>query len=185
MKENRYDTLTDEELVILFSEGNDRAFAVLHDRYFDRLYLHAYRMLKDQEQSKDTIQEVFTKMVVNRSTLYFHTGLANYLYTAVRNKVLDYMRQQQTRDNYLSYSRISEEAPAADERYILQQLSKQIQQGLEELPKESRESFEMNRFQEMSYEQIAKFKGVSVNTIKKQISHSLKILRRRVLSLLF
>jgi RNA polymerase sigma factor (sigma-70 family) len=97
-----YSSLSDHELVIFLKKGDRSAYTEIYNRYKGILYQHAYRRLPNQEEVDDIIHELFTVLWVKRETLVFKTNLSGYLYTAVRNRILDYVSHQQIASAYLS-----------------------------------------------------------------------------------
>ena len=66
-----YSSYNDQELIALFSSGDDAAFKEIYLRYDKPLYLYAYHKLGNKEESRDVIQDVFAWMLTNRKTLNF------------------------------------------------------------------------------------------------------------------
>src|SRR5690606_3857889 len=79
---------TDRELVKLLQTGHDRAFDEIYNRYWGRLYFHAQRMLGDDEDCRDAVQEVFFTFWNRINHLSSETNISAYLHTMVRNRVL-------------------------------------------------------------------------------------------------
>src|ERR1035437_8656376 len=83
-----YSSLSDLELSAFIKEGNHAAFAEIYERYFGVLFLHAFKRLKDEDEAKDSVQELFTTLWLKRESLVLKTSLSGYLYAAIRNRVL-------------------------------------------------------------------------------------------------
>ncbi|PTS93303.1 RNA polymerase subunit sigma-70, partial [Pedobacter sp. HMWF019] len=69
--------------------GNQDAFSEIYDRYFGALYLHAFNRLRDKDEAKDLVQELFSYLWSKRSILEPKSNFSNYLYTWVRNRILN------------------------------------------------------------------------------------------------
>ena len=95
-------SLTDAELVSLLQEGNEEAYGEIYNRFKGVLYIHAFRMLQDREEAKDVVHEIFSRIWTKRGQLNFTVGLSAYLYTSVRNLILDQIAHRKVESEYLS-----------------------------------------------------------------------------------
>src|SRR5690606_11011378 len=84
-----YSELADQVLFDLIKSDDKAAFKLVYDRYFDVLYIHAYKRLKDKEEAKDIVQEIFVILWDKRQQITLRINLLAYLYTAVRNKIFN------------------------------------------------------------------------------------------------
>ena len=87
---------TDDELLILLQKGNERAFTAIYERYHKLLYVLAYKYLKDNDTAKDAVQQIFLKLWESRSLFSIHINLRNYLYTMLKNHLLNEIRTNYT-----------------------------------------------------------------------------------------
>jgi len=175
--------LADQQLLKIFQEGSLAAFEEIHRRYFVRLYAHAFKMLGNAEDAQDVVQEVFITLWTKGNTIQLHTGLAGYLYSAVRNRVLNLIERENTYRAHLdALAAFLDENPSpsihsADEELLYAVFEAEI----EKLPRKMKEVFELRRQGELSYAEIADQLSLSDNTVKKQISNAIKILRDRMM----
>jgi len=174
-----YATLTDLELLVLIKSGDQVAFTEVYDRYWRILYAHVFKMLKDEDEAKDIIQEVFSGLWTGVDKVLEVTNFAGYLYMIARNKVLNALRQQKIQNDYLSsLLAYAQEASEATLQYLDEKdLAAAIEREILKLPPRMRQVFEMSRKENLSYREIGKKLGTSEQTVKKQVSNSLKILR--------
>jgi DNA-directed RNA polymerase specialized sigma24 family protein len=63
-----YYPLSDNELIQLLKESDHRAYTEIYNRYFYLLYVHACKKLRDEEQAKDVVQDVFATLWVRRES---------------------------------------------------------------------------------------------------------------------
>jgi RNA polymerase sigma-70 factor (ECF subfamily) len=183
-----YSTYTDLELIPLLKEGNQAAFAELYNRYKGKLYLHAYKMLEDDEEAKDVIQEMFSVIWARREQLNVTTTFENYLYGTVKNRILNFIAHQKVIDKYTQYlSNFVEEGVAGvDESMINKELVAIIEHEIARLPAKMKEIFEMSRYEGLSYKQIGDKLNISDKTVKKQLNNAAKILKPKIgLTVLF
>lgn len=177
-----YKSLSDQYLVNYLKQGHTLAFAELYNRYKVPLYLHAYRMLQDEEESKDVVQELFAGLWLRRDQLMISKTFDAYLYGAVRNKILNYISHQKVVGKYIDSLNlhIEKSAPTGDELLIEKELSELFAREIAQLPKKMREIFELSRNGGLSHKQIAHELMISDKTVKKQINNALKILSIRI-----
>ena len=95
---------SDGELLILLRSGEADAFTALYERYHRLLYVLAYKYLKDRDASEDAVQQVFLKLWEARSFMEPNMNLRNYLYTMLKNLVLNEIRDRNSavEKNYVS-----------------------------------------------------------------------------------
>ncbi|MFI5160577.1 MAG: RNA polymerase sigma-70 factor [Sphingobacteriales bacterium] len=169
----------DTELIKLLREGDVNAFEEIHRRYYPVLYSHAYRRLPEREEVKDILQEVFTYLWNNRLTLIFETGINAYLYTCVRNRIINIYRHHKIKDVYLHSLQCFAQDPdmQTDERVRTKELVRLLEHEIEALPAKMGHIFKMSRQEQLSHKEIAEKLDISVFTVRKHINNSLKILR--------
>lgn len=109
------------------------------------------------------------------------TSLSQYLFKAVYHRAMDYHSRKQLKQRADTYFyEEMQEMLQKTEFYLLDELTRRIKEAVEALPPTYREAFEMHRFQEMSYKEIAAKLNVSPKTIDYRIQQSLKLLRKEL-----
>lgn len=174
-----YSTSTDLELISLIKEGDQMAFTVIYDRYWRLIYAHVFKMLRDEDEAKDVVQDIFSDIWINAAAFPVQGSPGGFLYTMARNKVLNLLRHNKYKDDYLSSlaSFHSEMTNATIEQLDEQDMRLAIEREIEKLPPRMRAVFEMSRKLNMSNKEIAARLGTSDETVKKQIHNSLKAIR--------
>ncbi len=171
--------LSDTELIALLATGDQYAYTEIYNRYKRLLYTHAYQRLRNEQGVDDIIHDLFTTLWAKRETIDLKTNLAGYLYTSVRNRILDYISHKQIESAYItSFQRFLDE-PVSLTDYLLRenQLKALIDKEIAKLPEKMREVFELSRKGGYSHREIAEMLGVSEKTVKNQVNNALKILR--------
>ncbi|WP_316817834.1 RNA polymerase sigma-70 factor [Pedobacter nyackensis] len=174
-----YSNFSDQELTALLRERDQLAFTEVYRRYWHPLYLHAYKMLSDEDQAKDVIQELFIAFWSKNSTMHISTSLKSYLYVMARNRVINYIRKNRINDDFIVM--LAEAMPEADERLIKQiddrNLIALIDEEINLLPPRMKQVFEMSRKDFLTNKEIAALLGTTEETVKKQISNSIKTIK--------
>jgi DNA-directed RNA polymerase specialized sigma24 family protein len=92
---------TDNELLALLRADNQAAFIVLYNRHWKFLYTASYNALKHKQDSMDVCQAVFLWVWENRQVINVQTTLEGYLYTAVKYKIANLIRNGKVRETLL------------------------------------------------------------------------------------
>ena len=177
-----YNQLSDQELVILLNKGDRRAFAQIYDRYKFILHAHAVNKLRDREEAKDTIQEVFTYLWSKHDVINISGNLSGYLYGSVRHAILNKITRKQVQEKYLdSLKEFSKQDNVlSDHRIREHQLKEQIEREIRMLPPKMRAVFELSRKEHLSHKEIAWKLEISEQTVSKQITNALRILKLKL-----
>lgn len=184
---NNYSSHNDRQLLILIQSGDDSAFAELYERYWELIFRHILKMLGDKDDTKDLTQEIFTSLWIKSADIDPDTNIAGYLYVSARNKVINMIRHNKVKKDYLSSlsSFVLESDPSIFEQLNEKELLSAVEKEIQNLPDKMREVFELSRKKYLSHKEIALELHISDKTVKKQISNAIKILRFRLTSLLF
>lgn len=177
-----YHKLNDDELTDLVRESDEQAFAEIYQRYWTIMYMHALKMLKNEEDARDVIQELFTSFWSKCQSMTSSINLSGYLYTILRNKVIDLIQQKKTRSGHLeSLARYIEDhhdriLENLTEKEMMQALDREIEQ----LPGKMKVIFQMRVKEHKTYQEISEKLKISDKTVKKQVSNAIKIVKPKL-----
>jgi RNA polymerase sigma-70 factor (family 1) len=173
-----YTLYSDEELTNLLKKGDDIAFEEIYERFFSRLYAHAFLRLKDKSECKDLVQELFANLWARRATVDF-SNLSHYLYTSAKNGVINLIAHKAVESKYFSKlpQSISIQECITDYRARELQLAEIIRKEISALPPKMREVFELSRTKNMSHKEIAEHLGITEQSVRSHVKNALKILR--------
>lgn len=175
-----YWELEDEELISLIKVGDDNAFSLLYARYSTLLFRHAISMLKDEEEAKDAIQNVFTSLWESRAELEIRVSVAGYLYATTRHAVLKILQYGKRSEEFITkLIQVSEtQESTADSEVQIKELEEIIEAEIAKLPQKMREVFLLSRKHHLTHREIAQKLNLSEYTVKRQTSNALAILRK-------
>lgn len=170
------------EMILLLKAGDVDAFREIYNQHWATVYYQVFRVLKDEEDSKDVVQEVFSKLWIHREQLADQTNLSAYLYVQGRNQVLNLIASKKVRSNYLlSIAMYAESVQNVTEELLdSRELMNRVQQEIDRLPSKMREIFELSRKEDLSHREIAERLNISPETVKKQIKNALKTLKPKL-----
>ncbi|MDR6784496.1 RNA polymerase sigma-70 factor (family 1) [Pedobacter africanus] len=172
---------SDEELLQVLQQGNRQAYEVIYDRYWQILFRFARKMMQDESAAKDVVQDVFTTLWIKSAEKNIRPPLAAFLYTLIRNKILDRIKHSKVEAKYLDSLKqvmsLSEALP--DRMYIEKELYDQIEKEISQLPEKMRIIFEKSRKEYKSNQEIAEELSISNKTVRNQLSNAVRILRNK------
>jgi len=179
---NNYKGFSDSELFDLLKNNDQAAYLEIYDRYKVLLQNHAIRKLPEMDDVEDILQELFIDLWEKRANIHLTTGLGNYLYTAVRNRIFNLFYKRQRQTNYLNSltSLIEKGEYVTDITLREKEFSEIIRNEINLLPPRMKEVFLLHRNESLTYKEIADLLGTSELTVATQIKKSLKTLRIRL-----
>jgi RNA polymerase sigma-70 factor (ECF subfamily) len=183
-----YKEVTDEQLALLYAEGNNKAFDELLSRTNDKLFTYIMYMVKDETLANDLFQETYIKAIVKlRNHQYNPSGKFIFWMTRIaHNVIIDHFRDQkseniveQRKDNDLQNLKMNSVLDTYRESELVnEQIKNDVVKLMNSLPDTQREVVYMRFFQEMSFKEIAEETGVSINTSLGRMRYALINLRK-------
>jgi RNA polymerase sigma-70 factor (ECF subfamily) len=166
-------------------QGDAEAFKQLFHAYCQPLITFAQRFVHDTQISENIVQEVFLRIWSARERLEPTSSIKSYLYTAVRNEALKHLRHMAVQRR--SSERVRQTAPETttpEDELVKGEIVAAVQQAVSQLPEKCRIIFSMNRYDCLTYREIAEIQSISIKTVEAQMSRALKLLRKRLAHLL-
>jgi RNA polymerase sigma-70 factor (family 1) len=177
-----YHLHTDEELFVLIKEGNHTAYTQVFDRFYSLLYLHALKILLDEDEAKDLVQELFEMIWLKRDSLTVNGSVSAYLYASTRNMVLNQIAHKKVKTKYLdSLGEFIGQEDYLTDFYVREKELKQIiEKEIAALPQKMSEIFKLSRTEYLSHKEIASRLHLSELTVKTQVKRALRILKPKL-----
>ncbi|SDL64948.1 RNA polymerase sigma-70 factor, ECF subfamily [Pedobacter sp. ok626] len=178
----KYNNLSDYELTALIKQEDRSAYEEIYERYWVLLYRHARKMLQNEDESKDVVQDVFVMLWNIRLKLDVKLSVSSLLYTAVKNQILNKIKHEKVASNHLqSLSNFElRESTSTDYKIREQELALIIEAEIALLPDRMREVFELKRKSDLSYKEIAAEMNISELTVKTQMNKAIKALKKKL-----
>lgn len=183
-------TITSNELIeekpIETLLGINAVFEKLFKTHFKALHAYAYTMVKDESSAEEIVQNLFLKLWEKKDDLIIHTSLKAFLYRSVYNECLNYIKHQQVKLKYQQHSAytMKDESDHASSGLQVKELEQRLQEALNRLPEGCRTIFQMSRFEELTYREIADKLMISIKTVENQMGKALRILRLELVDFL-
>ena len=180
--------MSDEELALLYVNGNNKAFDELLSRVQDKIFTYIMYMVKDEDMANDLFQETFIKAITKlQNGLYTDSGkFVFWVMRIAHNVIIDRYREikgehiiEPTKDNDLENLRGASVLDTYRESEMVnEQVKKDVKRLMNALPETQREVVYMRFFQQMSFKEIAEETGVSINTSLGRMRYALINLRK-------
>ena len=180
--------LNDQDLIVRYLDGEERAFEELLNRHQQKIYTSIYLFVKDQSLAEDIFQEVFIKIIDTlRKGKYNHEG--KFLQWAMRiayNMCVDHFRRSKRRpkisptETFDIFDILQVTDDNAEQFMIRSQTHDKIRSLVDQLPPEQREVVILRHYADMSFKEIAKLTRVSINTALGRMRYALINIRKMV-----
>jgi RNA polymerase sigma-70 factor, ECF subfamily len=170
---------SDTATLSMLQQGNEEVFESVFKQHFNNLNAYAFTILKDAVSAEEVVQSLFLKLWEKKDVLNIQTSLKSYLYRATYNdcmNILKHLQVRQRHQDHVSYfhDRTSENASS---RLQENELKNELQKAINLLPEKCRTIFQMSRFEELKYQEIADQLDISIKTVENQMGKALKVLR--------
>lgn len=158
----------------LLRANNELALAAIYDRYWSKLYLQAYNVIRDRYIAEDIVQEIIVQLWMKRSAVQI-TSLNAYLYSAVRYQVFKAIRSGKVMQNFQTddLSTVNN----TDSPLMEKDIKRLLDEGVAELPEKCRQIFKLSRREHLSTKEIAIRLGIAPKTVENQLTIALRRLR--------
>ncbi|MBS4012298.1 MAG: RNA polymerase sigma-70 factor [Bacteroidetes bacterium] len=158
-----------------------QSFQVVFNEYYTSLCRFAVSFLGDNDSAEEIVQQVFVNLWEKRNTIDQDKSVKTYLFTSVKNRSLNYIRDNKKYRSYYLDFELEMEIPVEGKDVVSESdLNNQINRALDKLPDKCREVFMLCRFEDMKYKEVAEKLGISQKTVEAQMSKALKILREEL-----
>lgn len=180
----------DNKLVALYQRGNEDALAVLVNRHKRKIYSCIYILIRDRELAEDFFQDTFIKVIQSiKSGNYYADGkFCAWAMRIAKNLIIDYFRKKKKMPmasnivseegeevDIFSILRVEDEGRTREEKAYIKRTMRAL---IEELPYEQRETLIMRAYYNMTFVEISKVTGVTINTALGRMRYALRNLKK-------
>lgn len=174
---------TGDEDRLLFrqvADGDERAFTVIFQKYTPKLASFLMKLTRDEVLAKEMVQETFFRFWMNRANLRGMELNPAYLFRIATNISLNHFKLEHNRARILSTFEAIDSDQSPAQLLEAKETGMLIREAVELLPAKRREIYRLSREEQMSYQEIADHLGLSMQTVKNQLSASLQFIRERL-----
>ncbi|GBU07180.1 DNA-directed RNA polymerase sigma-70 factor [Bacteroidales bacterium] len=178
---------TNHTIIKGLAAGNSEAYKFLYENHYKALCVFAYQYVDDSFIAETMVSDVFFNIWKTRNEINILQSLRSYLMGAVKNRCLDHLKERKRLEEVkisvgdkLHTSQVNYEDqydyPLA--QLIEKELDLKIKKSLLAMPDLTRRIFELSRFSDLKYQEIAQEIGTSVDTVKYHIKSAIVRLRK-------
>ncbi|WP_304248181.1 RNA polymerase sigma factor [Parabacteroides gordonii] len=164
-------------LIDNIAKGDEKAFRLLFDMYYQQLFHHALYYLSSKEQAEEAVSDVFFIIWKKRETLDKIENIESYLYTSVKNQALHYIRRtnEPEKDSLeLYHIEILSDGSDPERKLLDQERRELIQSAINSLPNKCREVFRLTMSDKLKHKEIAKLLDISEKTVEAHVASAYK-----------
>ena len=178
------------QLNIRLKEGNPSAFEELFKQTFPRMLGYCKLFIHDQAQANDLVQECFVKLWEKRNTIKTTQSIESLLFVMLRNKCLNYLRDQKLRDYEKDIESIKEnelqylyqlDFIGKEEKTLEESLIEAIRASVEKLPEKRKLVFIKAKIEGKKNKDVAEELGISLKAVEKHLHQAKEQIRTEVL----
>jgi len=183
---------TEQLIVEQLRRGEEGAYRFLYERHYPVLCSIALEYVHDDFLAATIAGDIIFHIWEIRESLSIETSLRSYLIRSVRNRCLNYINSQRVKKEVSASSFGLGDLPLFEyirdddyppDRLLGKELENEISNAIEQLPHQMKTVFKLSRFENKTYEEIAKEMGISVNTVKYHVKQALSLLRKDFLAI--
>ncbi len=169
--------------------GDEETYISLFREYYVSLCAYSRRYVGRKDVAEEIVSDTFLKIWENRVSLQINTSIKSYLFQAVCNNSLNYLRKlkkEETLDEYfmettsenIGFASISEEID--EQSLAMESMNEKIEEAVCLLPVQQQKVFRLKRFEGKKNKEIAEILGISVKTVEMHLSKATLALRQKL-----
>ena len=185
---NKYVSMTDDELVSRYANGENEAFASLLNRHNKRIFSYILFYVKDEDVANDIFQDTFFRAitVIRQHRYSANDKFFSFLCRVAHNLIIDYFRarksENQVGEERLDYANVLQQADLQDanieDKFVASQILRDVKKLMNELPDSQREIVRMRFYENLSFKEIAELTNISINTALGRMRYAIMNMRR-------
>jgi RNA polymerase sigma-70 factor, ECF subfamily len=167
-------------------KGDEAAFKVIYNKYVPRLFYFVHEYISQDDIVENIVQDTLMTLWDKKETLADNTNLAAYLFTVAKNNCLYKLRDLKYRKKLYDSTDIGILELKANldalvsldtSSFTFHEIELIIKNTMEQLPPQCRFVFQLSRFEDKKYKEIAEELNISVKAVEGHISKALKVFR--------
>ncbi|HEV7378575.1 MAG TPA: RNA polymerase sigma-70 factor [Dyadobacter sp.] len=167
------------------NKDTEQEFKLIFKKHFKSLHAYACTILHDEVMAEEMVQNVFCRLWEKSDQIEIRESVSGYLYRSVYHESLNYIKHLKVRDAYQTYAVSQmENTNNTSHNMELRELEERLDVALKELPEKCRTIFQMSRFEELKYQEIADRLELPLKTVENQMGKALRLLRVKLVDFL-
>lgn len=178
---------SDEQLVVSYLRGDEKALEILIKRYLKPIYSFAFRFVSSSQEAEDIAQEVFIKMWRNLKKFDKNKKFKNWIFSITKNACLDAMKKKKTipfsefenkEGKNIFIETLAERGLLPDKLYERVDMMNELNLAVAKLPSEYRLVEKLHCIEELTFKEISQILNKPLNTLKSQHQRALIRLKK-------
>lgn len=174
--------LSDKKALEEIQSGSETAYEMMFRIYYQPLCRYAYSFLLDKEEAEEVVQATFIALWEKRSSIDIQTSFKAYLYRMVRNSCLNVIKHEKIKQQHVAHELAVMEVSyeSVSQKVYASELELKIAEAIKTLPEQCRYVFQLSRFEELKYQEIAEQLQISVKTVENHMGKALRIMKEQL-----
>ncbi len=170
--------MTDTELVAAIKTGNEKAFKIMFDRYYKKVFAYMVTISKDSNLAADIAQQTFIALWETKHKLNSDKAPKSYLFKIAYNRYVDFCRKAKRERTFITEFKHLSLQQLVDNENDLEQKLKKLKRIIDALPKRCQEILKLNKVEGLKYKEIAEHFNISQKTVESQMRIAYKKIRK-------
>jgi RNA polymerase sigma-70 factor (ECF subfamily) len=166
-----------KNITIQLNSGNKKTFEKLFHLYYAPLCRYASSFRLSSEDCEEHVQQLFFDIWQQHQSLTIKTSIKSYLYTALRNQILNKIKHEKVKQEYAVNQIHHADTTVSYIEAEQTELENHILQIIEKLPPERKRIFILSRNEGLKYREIAEQLNISIKTVENQMGKALAFMR--------
>jgi RNA polymerase sigma-70 factor (ECF subfamily) len=176
-------------LIEKLKAGDESVYIDLFRKYYVILCAYSRRYVGRKDIAEEIVSETFFNIWKNRKKLTIHSSIKSYLFQAVANNSMYFLRKMSkekkledyfsgTTSENIGFKEISDDL--ADKSLLMEELSVRIEHAVSQLPKQQQRAFRLKRFDRRKNKEIAEIMGISEKTVEMHLTKAMLSLQKKL-----
>lgn len=178
---NKNNAQRDKELFFLIKKDDLSAFKALFKKYYNNLCHFSNNIIKDRLLAEEAVSDVYMKIWNKRKQFNINISVKSYLYQAVRNYSLNYLKKKiNAAENVRSLNDLEVKSDINTDDYLFyEEFKEKIDRLIDMLPKKRKLVFQLKYFDGMSFDEIAEILSISPHTVRNQFIKAVEFMNEQ------
>ena len=169
--------------------GDEETYIFLFREYYVGLCSYSRRYVGRKDIAEEIVSDTFLRIWETRETIQINTSVKAYLFHAVCNNSLNYIRKlkkeeildeyfMETSSENIGFASISEEIE--EQSLTFERINEKIEEAIDQLPEQQQKVFRLKRFEGKKNKEVAEILGLSIKTVEMHLSKATLNLRKNL-----
>ncbi|MCY1721812.1 RNA polymerase sigma-70 factor [Prolixibacteraceae bacterium Z1-6] len=177
------DKQSHNDIIVRLKNNEIKAFDDIYHKYCNRLYGFVLKLIKQESDAEEIVQEVFVKIWASRQKIDENASFESFLFTIAYNNTISLLRKRVNEKKYLDYLQnlqIEIKSDTIIDDLHFKDLDNQYRELINQLTPRQKEIYLLSRENGLTYKEIAEKLDISSNTVEIHISKAIQFIKSRI-----